>query len=65
MYVVERIDENHAAHLEELESGKTLIKTGLKVKENDVLNDDFTVNKEITQSRKKEVDDLFNSLLEK
>lgn len=63
MWVVERIDEKGYYHLENLETGQTILKSGLKVHENDVLDDHFHVLPEETKKRKKEVDDLFHSLL--
>lgn len=63
MWVVERIDEKGYYHLENLKTGKTILKSGLNAHENDVLDEYFRVLPEETKKRKQEVDDLFHSLL--
>lgn len=63
MWVVERIDEKGYYHLENLKTGKTILKRDLQACENDVLDEYFHVLPEETKKRKQEVDDLFHSLL--
>lgn len=63
MWVVERIDEKGYYHLENLKTGKTILKRNLNAQENDVLDDCFHVLPEETRKRKQEVDDFFHSLL--